>query len=157
MTEAHSEWYDLYNGDCMEVMRSIPDDSVDMVLCDLPYGTTDNKWDSIIPFGFLSEQYRRVCKREAAILLFAAPPFSYKLGMSELRDMFRFQYVWIKNRPTGAAFSHYQPMRKFEDILVFSKSGCSINLSSKKPQMLMNYFPVMGFGKMEKRSRIQRR
>lgn len=82
----------LYNGDCLELMKSIPDGSVDMVLCDLPYGTTQNRWDTCIPFAPLWEHWHRVCKKNAAILLFGQMPFTAALVMSNQKE---FRYEWI--------------------------------------------------------------
>lgn len=112
--------YKLYKGDCLEVMKKIPDSSVDMILCDLPYGTTNCRWDSVIPFDDLWAQYNRVTKENAAIVLFAAQPFTTKLIHSNLKD-FKYNWYWIKRNATGHCFSKFQPMRKVEDICVFYK------------------------------------
>ena len=110
--------YQLHLGDCLEVMKQIPDGSVDMVLCDLPYGTTACKWDSVIPFEPLWEQYRRVTKPNAAIVLTANHPFTAMLVASNLRD-FRYAWVWEKSKPVGHLRAKLQPMRAHEDVLVF--------------------------------------
>lgn len=110
----------LMNGDCLELMRNIPDKSVDMVLCDLPYGTTNCKWDSIIPFEPLWEQYNRIIKDNGAIVLFSAQPFTTKLIQSNFKH-FRYCWYWKKHNVTGGAFSKVQPMRCVEDICVFYK------------------------------------
>ena len=101
-------------------MKKIPDSSVDMILCDLPYGTTACRWDSVIPFDELWAQYNRVTKENAAIVLFAAQPFTTKLIHSNLKD-FKYNWYWIKRNATGHCFSKFQPMRKIEDICVFYK------------------------------------
>ena len=85
----------LYNGDCLELMKNIPDGSVDMILCDLPYGTTACKWDTVIPFEPLWDQYRRVTKKEGAIVLFCSEPFTSQLVQSNLRD-FKYKWIWQK-------------------------------------------------------------
>jgi site-specific DNA-methyltransferase (adenine-specific) len=108
----------LYLGDCLELMKQIPDGSVDLVLCDLPYGTTACKWDAVIPFEPLWAQYRRVAKRNAAIVLTANHPFTAMLVASNLRD-FRYAWVWEKSKPTGHLRAKLQPMRAHEDVLVF--------------------------------------
>lgn len=108
----------LHHGDCLELMKDIPDGSIDMVLCDLPYGVTDCGWDSIIPFEDLWKEYRRVTKANGAVVLFAAQPFTTKLIQSNLRD-FRYCWYWRKNNATGGLFCKYQPMRCMEDICVF--------------------------------------
>ena len=110
----------LYHGDCLELMKQIPDNSVDMVLCDLPYGTTACKWDIIIPFEPLWEQYRRVCKENAAIVLFASQPFTSMLVMSNLK-MFRHEWIWRKNRGSNFANTGREPFKEHEEVLVFSK------------------------------------
>lgn len=108
----------LYNGDCLDIMPTIPDNSVDMVLCDLPFGCTDNEWDKIIPLDKLWEQYKRVTKPNAAILLFGVEPFSSKLRMSNLQ-MYRYDWIWYKNFPTGFLNSKKMPLRAHEIISVF--------------------------------------
>lgn len=110
----------LYNGDCLEVMKSIPDKSIDMILCDLPYGTTKNKWDSIIPLEKLWIQYKRIIKDNGAIALFAQTPFDKVLGSSNLK-MLRYEWIWNKKRPTGFLNSKKMPMKQHENILVFYK------------------------------------
>ena len=110
----------LYNGDCLEVMKSIPDKSIDMILCDLPYGTTRNKWDSIIPLEKLWIQYKRIIKDNGVIALFAQTPFDKVLGSSNLK-MLRYEWIWNKKRPTGFLNSKKMPMKQHENILVFYK------------------------------------
>lgn len=112
-------------GDCLEVMKDIPDKSIDMILCDLPYGTTACKWDTIIPFEPLWEQYKRIIKDNGAIVLTASQPFTSALVMSN-PDMFKYEWIWFKNVPTGMAQSRYSPMKYHESILVFSKNPIKI-------------------------------
>ena len=90
----------IYNMDCLEGMKQIPDGTIDAVICDLPYGTTANKWDSVIPLDKLWEQYHRVCKPNAAIVLFAGEPFTSCLVMSNLK-IGQYEWIWLKTRPTG--------------------------------------------------------
>ena len=111
---------ELHHGDCLEIMKDIPDKTVDMILCDLPYGTTDCKWDCIIPFEDLWNQYNRVAKDNAAIVLFSAQPFTTKLIHSNIKN-YRYNWYWKKNNKTGHTFAKYQPMRQIEDICVFYK------------------------------------
>lgn len=85
----------IKQGDCLELMSEIPDGSIDMILCDLPYGTTRNKWDSIIPFDELWKHYSRIIKDNGAIVLFAQPPFDKKLACSNLK-LFRYEWIWEK-------------------------------------------------------------
>lgn len=125
---------DLQNGDCLELMRELPDASVDMILCDLPYGTTRNKWDSIIPFAELWAEYERVCK--GAVVLTASQPFSSALLMSR-PDWFRYSWVWEKSSATGHLNAKRMPMKLHEDVLVFSKAPPPYN-----PQGLMPFNKV---------------
>lgn len=107
----------LMHGDCLEMMKEIPDGSVDMILCDLPYGTTACKWDAVIPFGDLWLQYKRICR--GAIVLHGAQPFTSVLVASNLKA-FKYDWTWRKSRPTGVLNAKKQPLRDKEDILVFS-------------------------------------
>lgn len=108
----------LYQGDCLERMKDIPGGSVDMVLADLPYGTTCNKWDTVIPLDKLWEQYYRMCKKNAAIVLFSQQPFTTKLAASNLKD-FRYEIIWKKSQGTGHLNAKRMPMKIHENILVF--------------------------------------
>lgn len=123
----------LMQGDCLELMRSIPDGSVDMVLTDPPYGTTACKWDSVIPFEPMWEQLKRVTKKNGAIVLTASQPFTSALVMSNPKQ-FRHSWVWQKNRAANVLTARFAPMKRHEDILVFGKQG-------------VQYFPQMRKGK----------
>ncbi len=117
----------LILGDCLDVMRRIPSGSVDMVLCDLPYGTTACKWDTVIPFEPLWAEYWRVCKPNAAVVLTAAQPFTSALVMSQIAA-FRFAMVWDKiNRYTGALHANRYPLKRHEDVLLFAKKSTTYN------------------------------
>lgn len=116
-------------GDCLERMSEIADGSVDMVLCDLPYGTTQNKWDSVIPFEPLWAHYWRVCKPNAAVVLTAAQPFTSILICSAL-SQFKYEWIWRKSRPTGQLNAKREPLRDKEDIAVFYQATPTYN-----PQM----------------------
>lgn len=112
----------LYQGDCLEVMKEIPDESIDMVLCDLPYGiTARNKWDIVIPFNKLWEQYNRVIKNNGAIVLFGSGMFTSSLMQSNPK-MWRYNLIWHKTTPTGFLNANRMPLRAHEDIVVFYKS-----------------------------------
>lgn len=117
---------DLYKGDCLDIMSNLSDNSVDLILCDLPYGTTDCKWDIVIPFELLWNQYNRVIKDNGAIVLFSAQPFTTKLIHSNLKN-FKYCWYWLKNNVTGFCFAKYQPMRKLEDVCVFYKKMPTYN------------------------------
>lgn len=108
----------LMNADCLQAMCVIPDGSVDLILCDLPYGTTRNKWDSVIPFEPLWAEYWRVLKTNGAVVLTAAQPFTSALVMSQPRA-FKYQWVWEKSKVTGVLNAKKQPLRNHEDVMVF--------------------------------------
>lgn len=109
----------LYNGDCLEIMPTIEDGSVDMVLCDLPYGTTACKWDSVIPFEPLWREYRRLVRRNSAIVLTACQPFTSALVASNYKA-FKYDVVWDKVKGTGFLNAKKRPMRNHESVLIFS-------------------------------------
>jgi site-specific DNA-methyltransferase (adenine-specific) len=119
----------LFEGDCLEIMKQIPDASVDMVLVDLPYGTTQNKWDSVLSLPALWADYNRLAKSEAALVFTAAQPFTSVLVMSNLHN-FKYDWCWRKPKGTGHLNAKKQPMRDKEDILVFYRQQCTYN-----PQM----------------------
>ena len=108
----------IYNEDCLEGMKRIPDGSVDMVLCDLPYGTTACKWDTIIPFEPLWEQYERIIKDNGAIVLFGSEPFSSHLRLSNI-NKYKYDWIW-KKRPVNFLNAKKQPLRETENIMVFN-------------------------------------
>lgn len=110
----------LLCGDCLELMQSIPDGSVDMVLCDLPYGHHKKAWDSVIPFEPLWAQYNRIIKDNGAIVLFGSEPFSTELKHSNIRA-FRYEWIWRKQKPTNFYNAKWQPLKEHETIAVFSK------------------------------------
>jgi len=126
---------ELHLGDCLEIMKQILDGSVDAIICDLPYGTTACKWDSVIPFEPLWEQYKRIVKEKGAVVLFATQPFTSALVMSNV-DMFRYSWVWDKDYGTDFQLAKLRPMRCHEDIAVFSHSKTANGASSN-----MNYYP----------------
>lgn len=108
----------MHLGDCLEVMKHIPDGSVDMVLCDLPYGTTQNKWDSVIPLDALWAHYKRVAKPNAAIVLTAQAPFDKVLGVSNL-DQLKYEWIWEKEMGSGHLNAKKAPLKSHENVLVF--------------------------------------
>ena len=135
----------IYQGDCLEIMKDIPDKSIDMILCDLPYGTTACKWDTIIPFEPLWEQYKRIIKDNGAIVLTASQPFTSALVMSN-PSMFKYALVWDKIRKTGHLNAKKQPMRRTEDVLIFCGGQ-----SKYFPQMVTGKPHIRGpFGKRTK-------
>ena len=132
----------IVNGNCLDLMNNIPDNTVDMVLCDLPYGTTArNDWDVVIPFEPLWNQYRRITKKNAAIVLTATNPFASKLILSNL-SMFRYDIVWQKNKKTGFLNAKRMPLRSHELVLVFYDS-----LPTYHPQKTHGHKPVNSFTK----------
>ena len=124
--------YDLTCGDCLEIMKNIPDKSVDMILCDLPYGTTTCPWDVIIPFDKLWEQYNRIIKNNGAIVLFGSEPFSSALRVSNIKN-YKYDWVWNKKQTGNPFLSKKQPLKIHENIMVFNTK---------------TYIPQMRQGKM---------
>lgn len=120
---------ELLHGDCLELMKNIPDKSIDMILCDLPYGTTACKWDTIIPFEPLWEQYNRIIKDNGAIVLFGSQPFTSALVMSNPK-MFKYELIWDKLKGRQPFLAKIRPMKSHENILVFCKNKTIYN-----PQM----------------------
>lgn len=116
----------LIHGDCLEKMGEIPSGIIDLILCDLPYGVTRNKWDSVIPFELLWPQYERIIKGNGAIILFGQGLFSAKLMLSN-EKMYRYSLVWEKTTPTGHLNAGKMPLRSHEDIIVFYKSQPTYN------------------------------
>jgi DNA modification methylase len=110
----------IYNEDCLIGMDKIPDGSIDMILCDLPYGTTQCKWDTIIPFKLLWEQYERIIKVNGAIVLFGSQPFTSALVMSNA-NLFRYEWIWEKSKASNFLNAKKQPLKAHENILVFGK------------------------------------
>lgn len=121
---------ELHNGDCLEVMKTIKDHSVDLILCDLPYGTTACKWDNIIPFDKLWEQYNRILKENGAIVLFGSEPFSSQLRLSNLK-WYKYDLYWKKEKPTNFMQLKRRAGKVTENICVFYNKQCTYN-----PQMI---------------------
>ena len=126
---------DIKQGDCLELMKDIPDKSVDMILCDLPYGTTRNKWDSVIPLNKLWKSYERIIKNNGAIVLFSQMPFSAELVHSNLK-LFKYEWIWRKDNGTGFLNAKKMPLKIHENILVFYKK-----LPLYNPQMRTGFKP----------------
>ena len=116
----------IYNEDCLHGMQRIPDGSVDCIICDLPYGTTQCPWDSVIPFDKLWEQYNRIVKPNGAFVLFGAEPFSSALRMSNIEN-FKYDWIWRKPKGTGHLNAEKQPLRDVEIISVFYRKQCTYN------------------------------
>lgn len=131
----------IYNMDCLEGMKMIDDKSIDMILCDLPYGTTQNKWDSVISLDKLWEQYCRIIKDNGAIVLFAQTPFDKILGASNLK-MLKYEWIWEKTTATGHLNAKKMPMKAHENILVFYKK-----LPVYNPQKTTGHTPVHTYTK----------
>ena len=135
--DVKNENFWLMQGDCLERMKEIPDGSVDMILADPPFGTTQNKWDSVIPLGGMWAELKRAIKPNGAIVLSAAQPFTSTLILSNI-DMFKYQWVWEKSKPTGHLNAKKQPLRKHEDVVVFYRKQCTYN-----PQGLKDTYAVV--------------
>ena len=116
--------FKLKQGNCLELMPMIPSGSVDMILCDLPYGTTACKWDTVIPFEPLWAEYKRIIKKNGAIVLFGSQPFTSALVMSN-PDWFKYQWVWDKRRPSNPMLAKVQCLKVHEDVLIFSDGKCN--------------------------------
>lgn len=127
--------YTLHLGDCLDLMKTIPDHSIDLVLCDLPYGTTAAKWDSAIPLDLLWNEYRRVVKPVGVIVLTSLQPFTTSLVHSNMA-WFKYAYVWVKSRALGFQNAKLRPMTRHEDVLVFSPGN-----AANRARNLMPYFP----------------
>jgi site-specific DNA-methyltransferase (adenine-specific) len=125
----------ILHGDCLELMKDIPNGSIDMILCDLPYGTTACKWDTIIPFDKLWKHYERIIKPNGAIVLFGTEPFSSMLRTSNMK-LYKYDWIWLKTRPSNFFAAKFMPLNDKEIISVFSFGG--INNGAKNP---MKYFP----------------
>lgn len=132
----------IFLGDCLQIMKDIPNKSIDMVLCDLPFGTTKNKWDTIIPFEPLWEQYNRIIKDDGAIVLFSQQPFTSMLVMSNPK-MFKYEWIWEKENATGFLNANHAPLKIHENILVFGKGATS----PTKKSVSMTYNPQKTKGK----------
>lgn len=118
--------YQLYHGDCLDILPTLEAQSVDAVICDPPYGTTACKWDSVIPFEPMWKELKRVVKRHSAIVLFGSQPFTSALVMSNPK-WFRYDWVWEKNRAANFVSARHQPLRMHESIIVFCQSQCTYN------------------------------
>ena len=132
----------IYNEDCLEGMKNIEDKSVDMILCDLPYGTTACKWDTVIPFDKLWEQYNRIIKDNGAIVLFGGQPFTSALVMSNPK-IFKYSWVWKKSHSANFAVAKYMPLKRHEDVLVFYKNKPTYN-----PQMTIGEYKNKRIGEI---------
>ena len=119
----------LFKGDCLVEMNKIADKSIDMILCDLPYGTTACSWDIVIPFDKLWEQYNRIIKDNCAIILFGSEPFSSMLRMSNIKN-YKYDWKWDKVEGSGFVNAKIKPLNCYEDIIVFGKNK-------------LNYYPIM--------------
>lgn len=137
----------IYNQDCLEAMKNIPDYSIDAIITDPPYGTTACQWDSVIPFDLMWEQLNRIIKTNGAIVLFGSEPFSSALRMSNIKN---YKYDWVWNKINGSNFlnAKRQPLRSSENIIVFYKKQCTYNpqLISRDKKNIRNTKRVSGNG-----------
>ncbi len=122
---------EIWNGDCLELMKNIPDKSIDCIICDLPYGVTSSSWDLVIPFEPLWSQYHRICKENAAIVLFGQEPFSSVLRLSNLKN-WKYDWYWEKERLTNIAQVKKRAGKTIETISVFYKTQCVYNPQMEK-------------------------
>ena len=137
----------IYNEDCLEGMKQIPDASIDMILCDLPYGTTANRWDNVIPANALWNEYLRIIKPEAAIVLFSSGRFTQKL-IESCEALYRYKWIWVKNKKTNFVNAKNRPLAAYEEICIFSKA-----VTANGKGQRMKYFPqgLKPYNKIEKR------
>ena len=133
---------ELWQGDCLELMKNIEENSVDMILTDPPYGTTACKWDSVIPFEPMWEQLNRIIKPNGAICLFGNEPFTSCLICSNIKG-FKYRWDWNKKIPSGMGYAKYRPMQQTEDVCVFSKSG---EKTKYNPQFIKRDKPIKSGG-----------
>ena len=145
----NTENINLMNGDCLELMKTIPENSVDLICCDLPYGTTDRyggkktksnrlmEWDNIIPLDKLWVEYKRILKPNGVVCLTADQPFTSQLVMSNI-DWFKYEFIWKKNITTGFLLANYRPMKQTEDVLIFSEGGASAASAKAGNNMVYN-------------------
>lgn len=159
--------YLLKQGDCLELMKSIPDKSIDMILCDLPYGMTSCKWDSVIPFDLLWEQYERIIKDNRAIVLFGSQPFTSELIHSNIRN-FKYEWIWEKQKASNFMSAKNQPLKYHENICVFSYGKHIYNpqkykvleldeimtYSKKQMKYMLETRDYDRFGKIDKRKTV---
>lgn len=134
---------ELILGDCLEIMKQFPNNSIDMVLCDLPYEISFCKWDKMLDLSLLWEQYDRICKDNCAIVLFSQQPFTSKLIMSNLKN-FKYQLVWKKEKPSNVFNVKYQFGRIHEDICVFYKKQPTYNPQMQPRKIITNPKPMRG-------------
>jgi DNA modification methylase len=131
----------LYNGDCLEIMKLIPDKSIDAIITDPPYGTTACKWDSVIPFDLMWKQLSRIIKDNGAIVLFGSEPFSSHLRMSNIKN-YKYDWIWCKSIGANPLLCKKRPMKYHENILVFYKKQPTYNPQMTKGKM-RNKKPIM--------------
>lgn len=154
--------FDLKQGDCLELMKEIPDQSIDFICCDPPYGTTSIKWDEVLDFNLMWEQYGRIIKPKGVICLFGSQPFSAQLICSKL-DWFRYELVWNKNKCGSPGLAKYRPMKTHENILIFYKNaggtynpqmevGEPYSRTSKNPEGYVGRKNDHGYGLKPRRS-----
>ena len=149
----------LIKGDCLVEMQNIPDKSIDAIICDLPYGTTQCKWDTIIPFDKLWAQYKRIIKDNGAIVLFGSQPFTSALVMSNTK-WFKYEIIWNKKRPSNPMLAKKQMLKVHENIIIFSNGTCNYFpqglLKTDKPRGGQNPSKTeLGFGKSAKEKYVQ--
>ena len=133
---------ELKQGDCLELMKELPDASIDLILCDLPYGVSACKWDEVLPFDAMWAQYNRIIKKHAPIVLFCNEPFTSRLICSNLKG-FKYRWDWNKKIPSGMGYAKYRPMQQTEDIAVFTSKG---EKTVYNPQMIKRDKPIKAGG-----------
>lgn len=135
----------LINRDCLEAMPLLKDNSVDLIIADLPYGTTANAWDSIIPFDLMWTELKRIIKPNGVVCLFGSEPFSSQLRISNF-EQYKYDWYWLKNRPTGFTQAKNKPLKNLELISIFS-SGTTVHASQSKNRMTYNPQGLLPYNK----------
>lgn len=144
----------LWHGDCLELMNDIPDKSVDAIICDPPYGTTDCKWDVVIPFDKLWEQYNRIIKSNGVICLFGSEPFSSYLRMSNIKH-YKYDWIWEKTTSTGFQHAKNMPLKNYEIISVFSNGSMGHKSLLGDKRMVYNPQDIVRVNKISKNTKKQ--
>ena len=154
LTDKINKMIDLRLGDCIEVMKTIEDNSIDAIITDPPYGTTQCKWDSVIPFEPMWEQLNRIIKPNGAIVLFGSEPFSSALRMSNIKN-YKYDWIWQKNRPSGHLNARKVPLKNHEIISVFYNKPCTYNpIKTKAEEHLIDKRKTINNGKIKDGSYI---
>ncbi len=148
----------LFEGDCLELMKNIEANSIDLILCDLPYGTTNCKWDSVLPFDMLWKEYNRIIKNDHPIVLFSSQPFTTNLIYSNIKN-FKYCWVWDKKKPSNFPLAKIQPMKYHEDICVFNSKiyyPQMVKIPGRKAKKGVNKTPEIFNGGLDRKDYLDK-